>query len=131
MTGRHRKDQPWALLWFIAALAVLASGIWGYAAFRGAPAAFQRAPAAITPWRPAPRHVVPVMPASTPDAVVIVRPGQALWSIARSHCGTGRDWRHLAHANGIGYPWTITTGERIRVACLPGNGPAAREEDGR
>ena len=43
--------------------------------------------------------------------------GDSIWKISLRECGNANDWRHLASANHISWPWTVGIGEVITLDC--------------
>jgi LysM repeat protein len=71
----------------------------------------------------APSHPVhpPAQPPVRPPTCgyhYTVQPGDTLSSIGAK---VGLHWKTIAHANGIGYPYTIYTGQTLFIPCLHGH----------
>jgi uncharacterized repeat protein (TIGR01451 family) len=51
----------------------------------------------------------------TPLAVYVVRPGDSLYTIAAAKLGDGNRWSQIARLNGIGPPYAVEAGTRLRL----------------
>jgi len=110
--GRHRKCRriPWKMLTLTA---VAAGGAIGFLT-AGSPPVVQGASHAF-PQPHLPLRVKAPVQAAT--AVYTAGEGQSLWSIAHDKCGDGNDWKNLATANRISYPYPVTPGQKITLSC--------------
>jgi hypothetical protein len=70
----------------------------------------------------------PTARALDPAPTLLVRRGDSLWSLAKRQSGKGSAWPGLARANGLGAPWILTPGERLR---LPGGASAPPKDEAR
>lgn len=118
VTGKHRKRhiRRAYLTMGLAAASVLLGGV-GYALAEPSPVPVVIAGdpvlpgEAVTPPVPARPHPVP------PARIYIAKEADSLWSIAASQCGNGNDWKPLASANHISYPYPVLPGQKITVRC--------------
>lgn len=115
--GRHRK-RSYRRAWMTTVLAagsVLCGGI-GVVLAQPAPALVRvsLSPPVIAEEIAAP---APVQRVPAPVKLYVAREGDSMWSIAFSQCGNGNDWRPLAKANHISYPYPVMPGAAITVEC--------------
>jgi hypothetical protein len=97
-----RCRPAWALL-------VLLAGCAG-----GGQLVVRRGPAKLA-LPPESKPVAGPAPAATAPAELVVRRGDSLWSLARRQWGKGSAWVSLARANGLGPPWVLVPGSRLRL----------------
>lgn len=118
-TGRHRGEPKsrWGTAIVIGTIVlVLWAAIWGVFAFQsGSPQVMASAEYTPPPAVPAPQP----LPSRAPAPVKLhtaVR-GDSLWSVAREECGNGNDWKKVAIANKIWWPWLVKQGKVMIVDC--------------
>lgn len=118
-TGRHRGEPKsrWGTAIVIGTIVlVLWAFIWGIFAFQGG------SPQATAPMEYSPSSTPPVpqaLPSQAPAPVKLytIVSGDSLWSVARKECGDGNDWKKVAVANKIWWPWVMKKGRVITIAC--------------
>lgn len=114
--GKHRRSNIRRVIvtMTISALAVMGTGV-GFALAQSPPAVIRIAGDPVIAPEPA---AVPAPPQASPaPKTYTVRGGDSVWSIAASQCHDGRKWNVLASANHIRYPYPVTPGQKIMVAC--------------
>lgn len=118
-TGRHRgepKSRHGPAIVIGTIVLVLWALIWGIFAFQGsspeAPGPMEYSPSSTSP-------VPQALPSQAPAPVklYIIVSGDSLWSVARKECGDGNDWKKVAVANKIWWPWVMKKERVITIAC--------------
>lgn len=118
--GRHRSTSGLPVFIVLGTIvAVLWVLIWAAFALQEQPqqmAPMQYVPSS-APSVPQPRVFPPVKTIPAPVRVYPAAGGDSLWSIARKECGNGTDWKRLARANQIWWPWRVKIGKVITLDC--------------